>query len=128
MGYGPNFTRVAVEPAAKVKGKKTLFINGESSPGVKPPLEIAWVAAANVKRDGMFNGMVLVPRTKKHHFGPYTQGVNGTDWSVEIANQTAPDVGDWIVLSGRLQSKDPSAPPIVWSNTLRVERAEDPKG
>jgi hypothetical protein len=125
MGLGPNFTRVAVGPDAN--DHPTLFINGKSSSGVKPPVEISWVESAKLANgDGEFRGMVLQAGAQPHAVGKFTS--DGTDWTIRTTPDPLPEVGEWIVVSGRMPSKHAGAPPFLWSTTLQVEKAKKPGG
>jgi hypothetical protein len=139
MGFGPNFTRVAIGPNAH--GEPTLFIDGASDGVVEPRVEILWVEADKVQAAHHeagasarlaafeFRGLALADGAAQRSLAD--RDVTNSQWRVELTpppeDFAAPDT--WISLSGRMPTEDADGAPdyVVWSNMLKVERVGKPR-
>ncbi len=112
---GPNFTAVRV--GKDDNGTPAMFVDGVSTDGRKDmTIEISWGFAADVAARSESSQRQLTS-----DFDP----AKGEAWTLRVTGIELPEVGAFVVLTGRATMADGSPPPpvIVWSQTFDVEAA-----
>lgn len=110
---GPNFTRVAV--GEDDHHTRKVFIDGQSEAdrtNMEIVIEWSLVDAAAARSDA-------APLGRLDRFDPNS----GAAWTA-VSDKGLPEVGDFVLVTGRATMVNGAAPPpvIIWSQTLQVER------
>jgi hypothetical protein len=120
---GPNFTRVAVGPDDH--GTPAMFVNGKSDdPKAAKAIAITWAYAEDVaERAGADSLITLRSEATSHEMTADFDPNGGVDWTVTVTTGAFPDVGRFVLLTGRVtMAEGVDAPPVLfWAQTLKVE-------